>query len=110
MYLSGDTAPKKVPPPSPTSGLYIYPRQSPAQTGRLPEALKVSIPEDCLGEHFDPRMSFTSLTTRCSAFQTGEALELLTGGKLAATPHFVSGSTGGSDTPVSRETFAFFLQ
>ena len=45
------------------------------------------------------------------AFQTGEALQLLTNGKLAATPHFVS---SGSSTPnsagVSRETFAFFLQ
>jgi hypothetical protein len=47
-----------------------------------------------------------------TAFQTGEALELLTGGKLAATPHFVSGSAGstGSGEQVSRETFAFFLQ
>lgn len=48
------------------------------------------------------------------AFQTGEALELLTGGKLAATPHFVSGNPSGGDSDssqsISRETFAFFLQ
>jgi isopenicillin N synthase-like dioxygenase len=46
------------------------------------------------------------------AFQTGEALQLLTGGKLAATPHFVSGNaaTDKPDEVVSRETFAFFLQ
>lgn len=46
------------------------------------------------------------------AFQTGEALELLTGGKLAATPHFVSGNSGPTQSgeAVSRETFAFFLQ
>jgi isopenicillin N synthase-like dioxygenase len=47
------------------------------------------------------------------AFQIGEALELLTNGRLAATPHFVSGSpaaSGGSSGEVSRETFAFFLQ
>lgn len=48
--------------------------------------------------------------TRVLAFQTGEALELLTAGKLAATPHFVSGNAGGSADPTSRETFAFFLQ
>lgn len=46
------------------------------------------------------------------AFQTGEALELLTGGKLAATPHFVRGNSGPTQSgeAVSRETFAFFLQ
>jgi len=47
------------------------------------------------------------------AFQTGETLELLTAGKLAATPHFVSGNTASDDpksVDVSRETFAFFLQ
>ena len=46
-----------------------------------------------------------------AAFQTGEALQLLTGGRLAATPHFVSGNPGTSEQgQVSRETFAFFLQ
>ncbi|WVF72133.1 hypothetical protein IAT40_006945 [Kwoniella sp. CBS 6097] len=86
MYLSGAKAddPQIVPAPSDTTGLWIYPRSSET-------AVKVSIPENCL------------------AFQTGEALSLLTGGRLAATPHFVSGSTASSE-PVSRETFAFFLQ
>ncbi|OCF36559.1 hypothetical protein I316_01809 [Kwoniella heveanensis BCC8398] len=90
MYLSSsdadtyDEGPKVVPAPSDTTGLWIYPRNSDT-------AVKVSIPQDCL------------------AFQTGEALSLLTGGRLAATPHFVSGSTA-SAKPVSRETFAFFLQ
>lgn len=48
-----------------------------------------------------------------TAFQLGEALELLTDGRLAATPHFVSGSPASADDQegqVSRETFAFFLQ
>jgi isopenicillin N synthase-like dioxygenase len=35
-------------------------------------------------------------------------LQLLTGGKLAATPHFVR--AGQDASSVSRETFAFFLQ
>ncbi|ODO11575.1 hypothetical protein I350_00356 [Cryptococcus amylolentus CBS 6273] len=84
MYLDAADPSKVVPSPSDTTGLWIYPRESDT-------AVKVSIPEQCL------------------AFQTGEALSLLTSQRLAATPHFVSGSTA-STTPVSRETFAFFLQ
>ncbi|BEJ15215.1 hypothetical protein CspHIS471_0409820 [Cutaneotrichosporon sp. HIS471] len=52
-----------VPPPSPNAGLWIYPRGS-------KEAVKVQIPPDCL------------------AFQTGEAIEVLSDGQLAATPHY----------------------
>ncbi|WWD15880.1 hypothetical protein CI109_100304 [Kwoniella shandongensis] len=84
MYLTATDPPEVVPSPSDTTGLWIYPRNS-------EKSIKVSIPEDCL------------------AFQTGEALSILTSNKLAATPHFVSGSTS-SENPVSRETFAFFLQ
>lgn len=58
------------------------------------------------------------LLTRNKAFQTGEALQLLTNGALAATPHFVSSggpeagdvTVDGKKGKVSRETFAFFLQ
>ncbi|WVQ78112.1 hypothetical protein IAT38_000193 [Cryptococcus sp. DSM 104549] len=89
MYLSASNPPEIVPSPSDTTGLWIYPRNSDTP-------VKVSIPVDCL------------------AFQTGEALSLLTSNKLAATPHFVSGSTataaGSAQAPISRETFAFFLQ
>jgi len=53
---------------------------------------KVSIPSDCL------------------AFQTGEALELVTAGKLQATPHCVRVGTGEGAEDVSRETFALFMQ
>ncbi|WVW83123.1 hypothetical protein I302_105141 [Kwoniella bestiolae CBS 10118] len=89
MYLSqsepsGTSEPQIVDPPNDSTGLWIYPRNS-------KDAVKVTIPRDCL------------------AFQTGEALSLLTSNKLSATPHFVSGSTK-SQNPVSRETFAFFLQ
>ncbi|EXJ95737.1 hypothetical protein A1O1_00861 [Capronia coronata CBS 617.96] len=51
--------------PDPSSGLYILSR-----TGQI---CKVSIPRDSL------------------AFQTGEALELITKGKFKAVPHFVKG-------------------
>ncbi|KAF9023407.1 Clavaminate synthase-like protein [Hymenopellis radicata] len=77
--------PTVVPCPSSTSGLYIRNRGG--------ELTKVSIPQDCL------------------AFQTGEALELATGGKLRATPHCVR--VGGSSQDISttsRETFALFMQ
>jgi isopenicillin N synthase-like dioxygenase len=48
----------------------------------------------------------------CLAFQTGEAFELATAGRLWATPHCVRvGAGDGDDTQhVSRETFAVFIQ
>ncbi|EMD41641.1 hypothetical protein CERSUDRAFT_102053 [Gelatoporia subvermispora B] len=76
--------PLVVAPPSQTSGLYIRTRG-----GAL---TKVSIPADCL------------------AFQTGEALELATAGKLRATPHCVRVGAGEGMGSISRETFALFMQ
>ncbi len=87
MYLQttneGNT--EVVPSPSPEAGLYIRTRGG--------ELSKATIPTDCL------------------AFQTGEALELATGGKLRATPHCVRvGSVAKDVLNVSRETFALFMQ
>ena len=76
--------PIAVPPPSPKAGLYIRTRGG--------ELTKVSIPVDCL------------------AFQTGEALEIATGGKLLATPHCVRVVPSADALNVSRETFALFMQ
>lgn len=73
-----------VPSPSPETGLYIRTRGG--------DLTKVSIPKDCL------------------AFQTGEALELATSGKLRATPHCVRVGTGKGGDIISRETFALFMQ
>ncbi|KAF3894806.1 PcbC [Trichophyton interdigitale] len=68
--------------PDPKAGLYIRSR-----TG---EVVKVNIPKDCI------------------AFQTGEALELITQGKFKAVPHFVKGAkTGGK---IARNTLAVFTQ
>jgi len=75
---------KAIPSPSPTSGLYIRARDG--------ELTKVTIPPDCL------------------AFQTGEALELATAGRLRATPHCVRVGAGTDAEYVSRETFALFMQ
>ncbi|EED16810.1 conserved hypothetical protein [Talaromyces stipitatus ATCC 10500] len=71
--------------PDPKAGLYIRSR-----TG---EIVKVNIPKDCL------------------AFQTGEALELITQGKFRAVPHFVKGSRATSDgRRIARNTLAVFTQ
>ena len=88
MYLHRDPSggePTVVQSPSPSSGLYIRTRG-----GAL---TKVSIPTDCL------------------AFQTGEALQVATEGRLRATPHCVrAGITGSAGTDrISRETFALFM-
>ena len=62
------------------------------------------------------RVEFSLFLESCArfgltiAFQTGEALQVLTGGKLAATPHYVSGNMPNGSEQISRETFAFFLQ
>ncbi|KAJ7169475.1 Clavaminate synthase-like protein [Mycena filopes] len=85
MFLrEGDCGLETVPSPSSAAGLYIR--------NRAGDLTKVSIPVDCL------------------AFQTGEALEVATGGALRATPHCVRvGSAPGADK-ISRETFALFMQ
>ena len=72
-------------PPSSSAGLYIHARDS--------SVVKVSIPYDCL------------------AFQTGEALQVITRGKFRAVPHFVrAGGTSESGMRVARNTLAVFTQ
>ena len=68
--------------PDPLAGLYIRSRMS--------DVVKVNIPADCL------------------AFQTGSALESMTGGALKAVPHFVRGPAGNA--AVARNTLAVFTQ
>ncbi|KXX75582.1 hypothetical protein MMYC01_206660 [Madurella mycetomatis] len=71
--------------PDPASGLYIKSR-----TG---QTVQVKIPRDCI------------------AFQTGEALERITGGKFKAVPHFVRGARAAmSDGRIARNTLAVFTQ
>ncbi|KAJ7770864.1 Clavaminate synthase-like protein [Mycena maculata] len=85
MFLrEGESGPETVPSPSPSSGLYIRTRGG--------DLTKVSIPVDCL------------------AFQTGEALEVATGGTLRATPHCVRAGAGAPADQISRETLAVFMQ
>lgn len=71
--------------PDPASGLYIKSRSG--------ETVQVKIPRDCI------------------AFQTGEALERITGGKFKAVPHFVRGARANmSDGKIARNTLAVFTQ
>lgn len=86
MYLHKQPTgePRVIQSPSPTYGLYIRTRGG--------DLTKVSIPADCL------------------AFQTGEALELATAGKLRATPHCVRVGAAPDAEKISRETFALFMQ
>ena len=72
-------------PPDPETGLYIHARDQTIS--------KVSIPPECL------------------AFQTGEALEVITGGKFRAVPHFVrAGGRSKEARSVARNTLAVFTQ
>ncbi|KAB8073658.1 Clavaminate synthase-like protein [Aspergillus leporis] len=70
--------------PDPKAGLYIQSR-----TGQV---VKVNIPRDCL------------------AFQTGEALQLITKGKFRAVPHFVKGARADRGKRIARNTLAVFTQ
>lgn len=55
-------------------------------------------------------MTKVSIPVDCLAFQTGEALELATAGKLRATPHCVRVGVAPGAENISRETFALFMQ
>lgn len=70
--------------PGPSAGLYIR--------SRVGEVAKVSIPPECL------------------AFQTGSALELMTGGKLKAVEHFVRAPKNDVVKKIARNTLAVFMQ
>jgi isopenicillin N synthase-like dioxygenase len=76
--------------PDPNAGLYIRSRGD--------EVVKVDIPADCI------------------AFQTGEALQMITDGMFKAVPHFVrgprsSGTAGaGASRKIARNTLALFMQ
>lgn len=70
--------------PSPNTGLYVESRTS--------AVTKVNIPSASLG------------------FQTGEALQLITGGKFRAVPHSVRAGSGNTMANVARNNLAVFMQ
>lgn len=70
--------------PDSDAGLYIKDRRG--------GIVKVGIPRDCL------------------AFQTGEALEVITKGRFKAVPHFVRGCRESKGSGVARNTIAVFTR
>lgn len=74
----------KVECPDNAAGLYIQTRDE--------EIVKVDFGEDEL------------------AYQIGEAAEILSGGRLCATPHYVQAPSGEEAIGVVRSTFALFMQ
>lgn len=80
-FLSSPETQDEIQCPDPCSGLYVKTRR-----GTL---VKIVMDKDVLG------------------FQAGEALEALTGGRVAATPHCVRAATSANTT---RCTFALFMQ
>lgn len=70
--------------PDPKAGLYIHSRSG--------ATVHVKIPRDCL------------------AFQTGEALQIITKGKFMAVPHFVRGGKAAEGRRVARNTLAVFTR
>jgi len=71
--------------PDPAAGLYIK--------SRAGTTVQVRIPRDCI------------------AFQTGESLERITGGRFKAVPHFVRGARAAlSEGRIARNTLAVFTQ
>lgn len=78
------TLPELESSPDPKAGLYIR--------SRAGQTVKVGIPKDCL------------------AFQTGEALEVITKGRFKAVPHFVRGAAPVGGGKIARNTLAVFTQ
>jgi isopenicillin N synthase-like dioxygenase len=84
MYCDATHDNAEVPCPDPEAGLYIETRG-----GRI---VRVATPPDAL------------------AFQMGEATQILTGGILRATKHYVRGAAGEAARHISRNTLAVFMQ
>ena len=89
ILKSTDVSPPVLPElsssPDPEAGLYVLARDG--------STVRVVIPRDCL------------------AFQTGEALQRITGGMMRAVPHFVKGARAGAGgVGVARNTLAVFMQ
>jgi len=58
----------------------------------------------------DDKVSKIDIPSNCLAFQTGEALQLITGGLFRAIPHLVRGPRGVGNSRVARNTLAVFMQ
>lgn len=101
-----------------TSALYLeethpLPPLSPTTNPSLSSAILPSSPDPTAGLYIRSRTSAItqiSIPSDCIAFQTGEALQLITGGKFRAVEHFVRGPKGEKSRNVARNTLAVFMQ
>jgi isopenicillin N synthase-like dioxygenase len=91
--------------------MYLPARLPAGQPARALAELEMPRPDDSLGLHVKTR---TGDVVRVTAprdqlmFQAGQCLEILSGGLLKATEHFVRGPARPLE--VSRNTFAVFCQ
>ena len=100
-----------------TSALYID-ESAPlhSHSSPLPPLLKLaSCPDPEAGLYICSRTGYTTkvnIPADCLAFQTGEALEIITKGKFRAVPHFVKGPKANANCSirVARNTMAVFTQ
>lgn len=86
----------------------------PDATGSLPDLPELSThPDPQAGLWIKDRAGRTTqvhIPRDCLAFQTGEALQLITRGKFRAVPHFVRGAKAGKAGSIARNTLAVFTQ
>lgn len=85
MYVNNETGEKLKGCPDPTAGLYVVDRAG--------QSTKVDIPQDVM------------------AIQLGEVVQIITGGAVKATPHFVKGASPqpGMDVGVARISHPVFI-
>lgn len=82
MYVDDETG-EEIQCPDPEAGLYVVSRDG--------DDIKIDIPEDCM------------------AVQLGECLQIISGGVLTATPHYVKGATVTKGVNVARISHPCFL-
>ena len=109
LYVDESTTPPTLPPSSANRPAPSTPESIPSLT-TLPNS-----PDPLAGLYIHSRTSHTTKVTippDCLAFQTGEALEVITQGKFRAVPHFVRGPRPGIGQvgKVARNTLAVFTQ
>ena len=94
-----------------TSSMYLPAQLPPDTAAHELAAHELDCPNDTIGLHVRKR---NGQVVRVTAprdqlmFQAGQCLEILSGGRLRATEHYVRGP--GGPMPVSRSTFAVFCQ
>ena len=96
-----------------TSALYIDETHTPPTDPHAPLTALPQAPDATAGLYIRSRQGATAkvaIPPACLAFQTGEALELVTAGRFRAVPHFVRSGGSAGMAGVARNTLAVFTQ